>query len=122
MRAHMHTMRAHIHNALLFRLSQGTPKRGEQVAAYVRTRTLDEVLLMVKERQGMSSTRVNKSEDFKAGQKKRAEVTSAVRRFGGGREGVWVEEVTLAVGRIGGGRDVCVLKRVTSVVAGMCVC
>lgn len=29
-----------------------------QVAAYVRTRTLDEVLLMVKERQGASSTRM----------------------------------------------------------------
>ncbi len=37
---------------------QGTPKRWEAVTAYVRTRTLDEVLLMVKEKQGMSATRV----------------------------------------------------------------
>lgn len=37
---------------------QGTPKRWEAVAAYVRTRTLDEVLLMVKEKQGMSASRM----------------------------------------------------------------
>eukprot|EP00798_Chlamydomonas_sp_ICE-L_P018069 gene18069-24493_t len=53
----------------------GTPKRWEAVSAYIRTRTLEEVVLMVKERQGMAASRFNKSEDFKAGQKKRAEVT-----------------------------------------------
>jgi DnaJ homolog subfamily C member 2 len=40
----------------------------------VRTRPLDEVLLMVKERQGMSATRVKAQEDFRGAQKKRAEV------------------------------------------------
>ncbi|WIA15047.1 hypothetical protein OEZ85_001747 [Tetradesmus obliquus] len=54
----------------------GTPRRWEQVAAYVRTRTLDEVLLMVKEHQGASSTRMAKQEDWKGAAKKRAEVTS----------------------------------------------
>ena len=57
---------------------QGTPKRWEQVTAYIRTRTLEEVLLMVKEKQGMAASRVKQQEDFKAGQKKRAEVTSQV--------------------------------------------
>lgn len=47
-----------------------------QVAAYVRTRTLDEVLLMVKEHQGASSTRMKAQEDWKGAAKKRAEVTS----------------------------------------------
>jgi DnaJ family protein C protein 2 len=36
---------------------QGVHKRWDQVTAYVRTRTQEEVLLMVKERQGASSTR-----------------------------------------------------------------
>ncbi|KAF8060498.1 histidine--tRNA ligase [Scenedesmus sp. PABB004] len=54
----------------------GTPRRWEQVAAYVRTRTLEEVLLMVKERQGASSTRTRAQEDWKGAAKKRAEVTS----------------------------------------------
>jgi DnaJ family protein C protein 2 len=36
---------------------QGTHKRWEQVSAYVRTRTLEEVMLMVKERQGASAAR-----------------------------------------------------------------
>lgn len=48
-----------------------------QVAAYVRTRTLEEVLLMVKEHQGASSTRMQKQEDWKGAAKKRAEVTSS---------------------------------------------
>lgn len=56
---------------------QGTPKRWEQVAAYVRTRPLDEVLLMVKDRQGASSARMKAQEDWKGAAKKRAEVTSA---------------------------------------------
>lgn len=47
-----------------------------QVALYVRTRTLDEVLLMVKEHQGASSTRMKAQEDWKGAAKKRAEVTS----------------------------------------------
>lgn len=47
-----------------------------QVAAYVRTRTLDEVLLMVKEHQGASSTRMKAQEDWKGAAKKRADVTS----------------------------------------------
>lgn len=46
------------------------------MAAYVRTRTLDEVLLMVKEHQGASSTRMAKQEDWKGAAKKRADVTS----------------------------------------------
>ena len=62
---------------------QGTPKRWEQVTAYIRTRTLEEVLLMVKEKQGMSASRVRQQEDFKAGQTKRAGVTSQVRGRGG---------------------------------------
>ena len=62
----------------MYSLLQGTPKRWEQVTAYIRTRTLEEVLLMVKEKQGMSASRVKQQEDFKAGQKKRAEVTSQV--------------------------------------------
>ena len=56
----------------------GTAKRWDQVTAYVRTRTVDEVTVMVKERQGMSAARLKASEDFKAGQKKRAEVTSSL--------------------------------------------
>jgi DnaJ family protein C protein 2 len=47
-----------------------------QVAMYVRTRTLEEVLLMVKEHQGASSTRMQKQEDWKGAAKKRADVTS----------------------------------------------
>nr|AAD26632.1 GlsA [Volvox carteri f. nagariensis]AAD26633.1 GlsA [Volvox carteri f. nagariensis] len=52
----------------------GTPKRWEAVAAFVRTRTLDEVLLMVKDRQGASATRMKAQEDWKGAQKKPAEV------------------------------------------------
>lgn len=48
------------------------------MTAYVRTRTLEEVLLIVKEQQGMSAARMRQSEDFRAGQKKRAQVTSQV--------------------------------------------
>ena len=55
---------------------QGTPKRWEQVAAVVRTRTLEEVLLMVKEHQGASNTRMKAQEDWKGAAKKRAEVGS----------------------------------------------
>ena len=54
----------------------GTPKRWEAVAAYVRTRPLDEVLLMVKERQGAASNRLRQQEDWKGAAKKRAEVKS----------------------------------------------
>jgi hypothetical protein len=43
----------------------------------IRTRTLDEVLLMVKERQGASSARMRAQEDWKGAAKKRAEVGSA---------------------------------------------
>jgi hypothetical protein len=43
---------------------------------YVRTRTLEEVLLMVKEHQGASSTRMKSQEDWKGAAKKRADVTS----------------------------------------------
>lgn len=56
----------------------GTAKRWDQVTAYVRTRTLEEVTVMVKERQGMLSARSKQAEDFKFGQKKRAEVTSTL--------------------------------------------
>ena len=56
----------------------GTAKRWDQVTAYVRTRTIEEVTVMVKERQGMAAARLKASEDFKAGQKKRAEVTSSL--------------------------------------------
>lgn len=56
----------------------GTAKRWDQVTAYVRTRTVEEVTVMVKERQGMAAARLKASEDFKAGQKKRAEVTSSL--------------------------------------------
>eukprot|EP00955_Chlamydomonas_euryale_P020693 219312-Chlamydomonas_euryale.AAC.1 len=49
------------------RFPVGTPKRWEAVTAYVRTRTLDEVLLMVKHRQGMGAARNRTAEDFKAG-------------------------------------------------------
>ena len=58
--------------------TQGVPKRWEQATAYIRTRTLEEVLLMVKTRKGLGAGRMTKQEDFKAGQKKRAEVTSQV--------------------------------------------
>lgn len=58
----------------------GTPRRWEQVAAYVRTRTLEEVLLMVKDRQGASATRAKQQEDWKGAAKKRAEVTSQADR------------------------------------------
>ena len=44
----------------LFTIIQGTPKRWEVVASYVRTRTLEEVVFMVKEKQGMSAGRMNK--------------------------------------------------------------
>ncbi|GBF99777.1 hypothetical protein Rsub_12217 [Raphidocelis subcapitata] len=54
----------------------GTPRRWEVVAAYVRTRPLDEVLLMVKERQGAASNRLRQQEDWKGAAKKRAEVKS----------------------------------------------
>ena len=37
---------------------QGTPKRWEVVASYVRTRTLEEVVFMVKEKQGMTAGRL----------------------------------------------------------------
>lgn len=37
---------------------QGTPKRWEAVTTYVRTRTLEEVVFMVKEKQGMSASRI----------------------------------------------------------------
>lgn len=53
-----------------------TATLAQQVAAYVRTRTLDEVLLMVKEHQGASSTRMKAQEDWKGAAKKRADVTS----------------------------------------------
>jgi DnaJ family protein C protein 2 len=46
------------------------------VTAYVRTRPLDEVLLMVKERQGAASNRLRQQEDWKGAAKKRAEVKS----------------------------------------------
>ncbi|GLI61035.1 hypothetical protein VaNZ11_003299 [Volvox africanus] len=52
----------------------GTPKRWEAVAGFVRTRTLDEVILMVKDRQGASATRMKAQEDWKGAQKKPAEV------------------------------------------------
>jgi hypothetical protein len=52
------------------------PNSWEVVAAYVRTRPLDEVLLMVKERQGAASNRLRQQEDWKGAAKKRAEVTS----------------------------------------------
>lgn len=42
----------------------------------MRTRPLDEVLLMVKERQGAASNRLRQQEDWKGAAKKRAEVTS----------------------------------------------
>ncbi|KXZ42767.1 hypothetical protein GPECTOR_119g398 [Gonium pectorale] len=54
----------------------GTPKRWDAVAAFVRTRTLEEVLLMVKDRQGASATRMKAQEDWKGAQKKPAEVKS----------------------------------------------
>ncbi|MEW5320503.1 MAG: hypothetical protein WDW38_011571 [Sanguina aurantia] len=54
---------------------QGTPKRWEQVTAYIRTRTLEEVLMMVKERKGASAARLRQQEDWKAAQKKAAQVT-----------------------------------------------
>lgn len=54
----------------------GTPKRWEVVATYVRTRPLDEVLLMVKERQGAASNRLRQQEDWKGAAKKRADVKS----------------------------------------------
>lgn len=53
---------------------QGTPKRWEQVTSAVRTRTMDEVLLMVKHRQGAGSARLKKQEDWKAAQKNPAMV------------------------------------------------
>jgi len=56
---------------------QGTPKRWEQVTAVIRTRTLEEVLLMVKEHQGASNTRMKAQEDWKGAAKKRAEVGSS---------------------------------------------
>jgi len=55
----------------------GTPRRWEQVSAYVRTRTLEDVLLMVKEKGGASATRARQQEDWKGNAKRRAEVTSA---------------------------------------------
>jgi hypothetical protein len=51
-------------------------RRWEVVTAYVRTRPLDEVLLMVKERQGAASNRLRQQEDWKGAAKKRAEVKS----------------------------------------------
>ncbi len=47
------------------------------MATYIRTRPLEEVLLMVKERQGASASRLRAQEDWKGAAKKRAEVTSA---------------------------------------------
>ncbi|GAX73642.1 hypothetical protein CEUSTIGMA_g1093.t1 [Chlamydomonas eustigma] len=60
----------------LLKFPQGVPRRWEQATAYIRTRTMEEVLLMVKSRQGLGAARFKQQEDFKAGQKKRAEVTS----------------------------------------------
>ena len=87
---------------------QGVPKRWEQATAYIRTRTLEEVLLMVKTRQGLGIARVNQQEDFKAGQKKRAEVTSQVGGEGRGRKaerGKRNSELTMQVGGEGEGRN-----------------
>jgi hypothetical protein len=67
---------------------------------YVRTRTLEEVLLMVKEHQGASSTRMQKQEDWKGAAKKRADVTS---------------EADL---RVAAFTDVNVSKRLTCLIAG----
>ncbi|KAJ9525225.1 hypothetical protein QJQ45_020759, partial [Haematococcus lacustris] len=59
----------------LNKFPQGTPRRWDAVTSYIRTRTLDEVLLMVKDKQGMSATRARAQEDFRSGMKKKAELT-----------------------------------------------
>lgn len=51
-----------------------------QVAAYVRTRTLDEVLLMVKDKQGASGARLRAQEDWKGAQKNPAQVRHCLLR------------------------------------------
>eukprot|EP01024_Parvocaulis_polyphysoides_P048263 TRINITY_DN458_c0_g1_i1.p1 TRINITY_DN458_c0_g1~~TRINITY_DN458_c0_g1_i1.p1 ORF type:complete len:669 (-),score=172.32 TRINITY_DN458_c0_g1_i1:221-2197(-) len=53
----------------LVKFPQGTAKRWEQVTAYVRTRTQDEVLLMVKWCQGASSRRYQNQQDWRANRK-----------------------------------------------------
>jgi len=56
----------------LKKFPQGTRKRWEQVANYIRTRTLDEVLDIVKEKQGASSKRFEAQEKWKAPAKSRS--------------------------------------------------
>jgi DnaJ homolog subfamily C member 2 len=48
---------------------QGTIRRWEQVAAYVRTRTLDEVMVMVKQHKGAAYARYKVQEDWKSARK-----------------------------------------------------
>lgn len=87
---------------------QGTPKRWEAVAGFVRTRTLEEVLLMVKDRQGASATRMKAQEDWKGAQKNPAAVRAqadtraqvgAGRDRGAGREAVRARVRGLGTGR-----------------------
>ena len=66
---------------------QGALKRWEQIAVFVRTRSLEEVITLVKHKAGMSAARMNAQDDYKAGQKKRAEVTCQVRGAGKGKNG-----------------------------------
>lgn len=53
---------------------QGTRKRWEQVAGYIGSRTMDEVLLMVKEKKGAASKKFESQENFRSGFKKKATV------------------------------------------------
>eukprot|EP01025_Chloroclados_australasicus_P055405 TRINITY_DN6700_c1_g2_i1.p1 TRINITY_DN6700_c1_g2~~TRINITY_DN6700_c1_g2_i1.p1 ORF type:complete len:694 (-),score=94.56 TRINITY_DN6700_c1_g2_i1:867-2726(-) len=53
----------------LKKFPMGTAKRWDQVTTYVRTRTQEEVLLMVKLRQGASSRLVQNQEDWRAARK-----------------------------------------------------
>lgn len=53
---------------------QGTRKRWEQVAAYLGSRTMDEVLQMVKEKKGAASKKFESQENFRSGHKKKATV------------------------------------------------
>jgi len=68
----------------LTKFPQGTRKRWDQVTNYVRTRTLDEVLLMVKERKGASVKRFEAQQNWRASQKDRqiaSEPTKAKESF-----------------------------------------
>ena len=67
---------------------QGTFQRWEQVAVHVKTRSLEEVVALVKDKGAMAAARGKAQDDYKGQQKRRADIGSQVRLRGcqGGRD------------------------------------